>query len=231
MMIDLSTRSDEDEWMDAPGVAPDELVRTLDDLARLNARIGGHLPSIAGLEELGVNREKLTVLDVGTGDGDIPRRFADWARRREIELDVTGIELSAISAEHARRRCMTYPEIRVQQRDLFEMQEQRFDVVHASLMLHHLMGERAEEGLRRMVELSRLGVIINDLHRHPISYWGSFALLRLLSDNPMIHHDGTVSIARGFRRRELGELADRSGASNWTIRWWPLFRWQVVLEV
>lgn len=230
LLPDFSNRARIEEWMESSDVAAGRLCKTLDDLARLNDRIFGHTPSIDGIEQLMGDRRSLSVLDVGTGCGDVPRLLVDRARRRGIDIDVTAIELSQVAVEHARNRSSDYGEITVERRDLFEMTgRRRFDVVHAALMLHHLDGERAIEGLQKMWDLSRLGVVINDLHRHPVSYFGSFALLRLLSDNAMIHHDGAVSILRGFTREELLQMGHDTGAREVDVRWRPLFRWQMVL--
>lgn len=229
MIPDFSTRTHRDEWIDDPSLDPEKLQRTLDDLAALNARIGGHLPSVSGVERLAGERQKLTVLDVGTGSGDLPRILVDRARRRGVKLDVTGIDLSDAIVDHARNRAAGYPEVNFRRCDLFDLDDdETYDVVHASLMVHHLDDQQAAAGLRKMYELCRLGVVINDLHRHPVSYFGSFALLRLLSDNPIIHHDGSLSILRGFRRDELHKLAEQAGVGNTDIRWFPLFRWRLL---
>jgi SAM-dependent methyltransferase len=218
------------EKMDDPTVRQEELLAGLDGLARVNALTGGHVPSLSGVRRLGGHRERLSVLDVGTGSGDTARRLVDWARAESIDLYVRGIDRNLATVDHARRRCVAYPEVEVALEDLFHLREEdSFDVVHAALLLHHLTDDQAIEGMRAMYAASRLGVVFNDLHRHRIAYYGSRMLLPLLSTSEMVRHDGPISVLRGFVHQELVDLVARAGLPRPQIRWWPLFRWQVVI--
>lgn len=226
----FSTRSHRSELMDDPDVDPALLCQTLDDLARVNTVLGGYSPSIQGVARLSKGATSVSVLDVGTGGGDTPRRLIQWADSRNIDLSVRGIDLSPVAAEFARMQCSDFPRIHIEQCDLFSMSgSQRFDIVHAALMLHHLDDTRAIQGLQKMYELSRLGVVINDLHRHPLAYLGSRVILPVLSKNHLIRHDGSLSILRAFTRRELSTLTDEAGLPRPQIRWFPLFRWQLII--
>jgi SAM-dependent methyltransferase len=104
-LFDYSRRSREAELLDDAALDGDELARTLDELETINRLLGGHAASFAGLEELlPATPRSLSVLDVGTGCGDFPRRVSAWARRRGIEVRVRGIDLSAATVAHARAR-------------------------------------------------------------------------------------------------------------------------------
>ena len=230
MTIDFSQRSERTELMDEPTIEARELEETLEDLARVNRFFGGYSPSIRGVADLVGERRRASVLDVGTGSGDTPRRLVRWGRRHQKSFDITGIDLSPETIDYARRRSSSFDEIDFEVCDLFEMPpESSFDVVHAALMLHHLPDEDAVAGLRKMYEMSRLGVVINDLHRHPVAYAGSRMLLPVLSKNRLIRHDGPLSVLRAFRKEELETLAVRAGLPHFRIRWQPMFRWQLVI--
>ena len=227
----FTARSNRQELMDDPSIDPSILCTTLDDLARVNALLGGYPPSIDAVARLARGRRTLSVLDVGCGAGDIPRILSKWARFRGLELSIDAIEISDVAAEHARRRCADFPQIRVEATDLFDIDEERnYDIVHAALMLHHLDDEEARRGLAKMARLSRLGVVINDLHRHAVAYMGSRLVLPLLSKNRLIRHDGPLSIRRSFRAEELRRLAFRAGLPRPHLRWFPLFRWQMIIS-
>lgn len=232
MKTDFSTRSTRRELMDDPSIDEGELAKTLDDLGVVNAVLGGHRTSVAGLEELvGTHRRSLTVLDIGAGGGDLIRRLCRWAQRRGIDFYGKGIDLSPKAVRHARRRSRFYCNAEFECRDLFELPEEPvFDVVHASLLLHHLSDEEAVEGLRIMYAASRSGVVINDLHRHPVGYYGARTILPVLSRNRLVRHDGPLSILRAFRREELQQLVERAGLPPAKIRWRPMFRWQCIIE-
>ena len=233
MLPDFSKRHALAEQMEDPSLDSKRLERTLEDLADVNTAVGGYAPSLDGIGRLldAEGQRRYSILDVGSGSGDVARRIADWAERRGLDVDVTGIDLSTTTVDYARRRSRGYDNIAFEKSNLFELADNRqFDVVHAALMLHHLDGEQAVRGLRKMGALSRRGLVVNDLHRHPVNYVGSKIVLRLLSDNPIIRHDGSVSVLRSFTRRELSDLAYRAGLLDAEIRWWPLFRWQMVVR-
>ena len=78
------------EMIDGPAPLA-ELRECLSDVARLNAFFGGRLLTLVHVKRLaaGLPRGRaLTVLDVGTGGGDVPRALVRWARRvrRPIRL-------------------------------------------------------------------------------------------------------------------------------------------------
>lgn len=227
-------RSTELEWMDDPELDTAVLERTLLEIEAINRWLGGYGPSLAGLERL-LDRagptKRLRILDVGTGGADTPREMRRWAEARGIELEITGIDLSQATIDFARRRSEGLEGIELHRRDLFELPEdERFDVVHAALVLHHFVGEAAVAALRAMYARAALGVVVNDLHRHPVAWAGIGLLSRVSSRNPMLQNDAPLSVLRAFSREELYTLCRRAGLPRPSIRWRPMFRWQVVVE-
>jgi hypothetical protein len=81
-----------------------------------------------------------------------------------------------------------------------------------------------------MYERSELGVVVNDLHRHPLAWAGIHVITRVLSGNPMLRNDAPLSVLRAFRRHELLELAREAGLPEARVSWRPMFRWQMVAE-
>jgi hypothetical protein len=79
--------------------------------------------------------------------------------------------------------------------------------------------------LREMDRVSRLGIVVNDLHRHPIAYAGIWLLTRLLPVSPMVRQDGPLSVRRGFRRCDLTALFRTAGLTRPQMRWHWAFRW------
>ncbi len=229
---DFSQRSARPELMDDPVVDREELEGALDGLAMVNSLLGGNRTSIDGVERLvEPGRLALSVLDVGSGGGDFSRRLSHWANRQGIDLYAKGIDLSTQATRYARWRSRAYRDLEFEARDFFDVADDScFDIVHASLMLHHMSDEEAVQGLRKMYDISRLGVVINDLHRHPIGYLGSLVILRILSRNRLVRHDGPVSVLRGFKKDELQDLVKRAGLPEAEISWRPLFRWQCVIR-
>lgn len=227
---DFSERSDRDEWMEDPSVSNETLVETVDAVERVGQLTGGAAASITGLEQLvGPETETISILDVGTGNGSISRTFSEWGHRNGVAVEVVGIDLLPAAIRHARSRCGDLTDVHFSCADLFEIDAARhFDIVHASLVLHHFPGSDALRALDKMAELSRRGVIVNDLHRHPVHWLGAKLVVPAITRNPLAIHDGPVSVLRGFRRRELVELASRSGLSSATVEWKFPFRWLLV---
>lgn len=226
-MSAFEARSSALELMDDPGLDPDELAETLGQLAVINERLGGHATTLAGLERLvPPDLREFDVLDVGCGGGDTARAIVEWARRRGQAARVHGIDLSAVTVACARRASAGRPGLDFTTADLFDLPAgRRYDVVHAALVLHHLPDEAAAKALAKMFALSRLGLVINDLHRHPAAYHAITAAAALARANRLIRHDGPLSVLRAFRRRDLEDLAGRAGLPAVEIFWRWAFRW------
>ena len=166
---DYSARLAADELMDDPAIPAHDLREALFQLERINRWLGGHAGSLAGIARPRPrDRRNFTVLDVGTGGGDFPRRLSRWAAQHGFRIQVTGIDLSPTTVDFARARSEAWPDVDYEVADLFDMPEEtRFDIVHAALALHHFNGEAATRALRKMFSISRWGVVVNDLHRPP----------------------------------------------------------------
>jgi hypothetical protein len=86
---------------------------------------------------------------------------------------------------------------------------------------HHFGTTEAARLLTTLFALSRSGLIVNDLHRHPIAYWATKIGSSVMSRSYMVRHDGPISVQRGFTRADLVNLAAASGF-RWTLLQW---RW------
>jgi hypothetical protein len=83
--------------------------------------------------------------------------------------------------------------------------------------------------LRTLAGASRLGVVINDLHRHPLAWLGIWLMTRLFSRNRLIRHDAPLSVQRGFRPADFERLRDLPDLRGLRYRWRPLFRYLVIV--
>jgi 2-polyprenyl-3-methyl-5-hydroxy-6-metoxy-1,4-benzoquinol methylase len=217
----LRHRSEAAEWMDAPD-APG-FGAALEGLARINRLSGAAPPVLRFLERVAARHPgPLSILDVGAGGGDMLVRIADWAARRGIAVQLTGLDQSAQAAAHARARDVPARWITA---DLFA-HEGTHDVVICSLFAHHLPDPALVRFLRWIAARARLGWLISDLHRHWLPWGFVWAAVRLLRMPPMVVHDSTVSIARGFTRANWRHLLGKAGVTA-DIGWAFPFRWQV----
>ncbi len=237
-MVDLRRRGRDSEFMDRGDVGGQALVSALVELELINRFLGGHSSSTRALEQLvtsdggraapGIG--PVRVLDVGSGGSDVALAFLDWARARRVDLHVVAVDFNQQACDYVTRKTAARTGVSAVRADAFSMPfaDASFDYVHCSLFLHHFEGPEATRLLRALFALSRRGLIVNDLHRHPIAYWAVKWGSALLSRSYMVRHDGPVSVRRGFSRRELIELARSSGFRWSVLRWRWAFRYVAV---
>lgn len=109
-----------------------------------------------------------------------------------------------------------FPEIRLRrvQGPLLPYPDHSFDYVISSLFLHHLNEAEGVLLLREMARVARRGLLVNDLLRSRIACLLTAMTTRLLSDNRLTHHDGPISVLRGFRPQELRRMAATAGLAD-----------------
>lgn len=225
-MVNFRQRSTAPEQMDHATIDGDEVVQALDEIAYVNRFLGGIRATRGALKQLLPNGygRSLSLLDLGTGAADIPIALVHWARQRGIAIEITAVDFNPAICDVARARTAAYAEITVQEADVFALPfaPNAFDVVHCAMFLHHFPQPQAAEILRLMYTHCRRGIVINDLHRHPLAFYSIAWMSRLLSFSPMFQHDAPVSVLRGFQRPELHKLGEMSGLTNVRIAWrWP----------
>jgi len=228
---DFGRRSEARELIDAPDLDPEELAESLRELAFINAVLGGYGAILGALSRLVPSGcREFDVLDVGSGGGDAARRIVKWARRRGMTARVHGIDLAPDAVAYARRSDAGLPGLEFTTQNLFDLPETRkYDIVHAALVLHHLPDDAAVKALAKMYELCRWGLVINDLHRHPVAYYSIQWLTALLSKNRLIRNDAPLSVLRAFRRSCLEDLSRRATLPGPDISWRWAFRWRMIV--
>ena len=227
----LRARSSAAEIMDDAAQDFAAFSSALADLERINRMSLAYRPTLRWLDALArrTGARRMSVLDVGAGGGDMLARVADWGVRRGVAVELAALDRSPHAAAHARARHPGLP-VRWITADLFDLpSEERFDAVTCALFTHHLDDATLARFLRWMRGHARLGWFVSDLHRHPLPWATVWAGVRLLRMDPMVVHDSTVSIARGFSRLDWEGLIDRAGVSA-ELRWAFPFRWTVAGE-
>ena len=227
---DLSTRSTQTELMDDPSLGGTELEETVDHVERVNKLTFGSQASLRGIASLvPASARELSVMDIGTGNGGLARDIARWARGHSLDVRVRGIDINPDMIDYANRQCRDCDDVEFELLDLFDVQgDSSCDIVHASNMLHHLDGDLVVDALRKMRRIARRGVVIADLHRHPLPWLAMKSTIRLISGNRFVRNDAPLSVARGFTRDELDEFARRAGFEHHCVAWHMPFRWLLI---
>jgi SAM-dependent methyltransferase len=224
-MPDFSRRAIEDEWMDGADVVQDEFAACMRDLATVNTLTLARRPTLAfvGAALTAVPERRLTVLDVGFGAGDMLRALA---RRFGARLRLIGIDLNPRSEPVARAATPAGLSIEYRTGDAYALEEP-VDLVVSSLVTHHMTDAELPRFLGWMEMHSRLGWLVNDLHRHPIPYYAFSALAGAMRWHAFVRHDGPLSIARAFTRADWEERLRGAGIAGARIGWWFPFRYCV----
>lgn len=206
------------EFLDEPGVDGAVVVRSLQDVARSNALFGGRRAVLgavdAALEQLAPAREA-TLLDVGSGFGDVAEHARRLARRRGLRLATLGVELSEPLARASRAR-VGHPVVA----DAFALPlaDASVDVVTCSQVLHHFEDADAARLLAELSRVARVRVVVGDLRRSWLAAAGFWLASWPLGFHPVTRHDGVVSVLRGFTAAELAALARAAGVDAPDVR-------------
>ncbi|HEU5170486.1 MAG TPA: methyltransferase domain-containing protein [Gemmatimonadales bacterium] len=206
------------ELLDDPAAPADTVAVSLGNIARSNRWFGGTAALRYGLGRVlgGISRgSTVSLLDIGTGLGDLPRAAARWAARRGVRVEAFGLERNPVAARLARSRgfpvvigCAGTP----------PLADKSVDVVTANLVAHHFEPDSVVELFRVCDRLARIGVVICDLRRAALGVLAFRVGARLLRFDPVTVADGVTSIHRGFTRAELGGLLQRAGVRGRIVR-------------
>ena len=177
-------------------------------LRKVNRWFMGYRPTLAWLERLPPGLSKpMHIVDVGSGGGDYLRRIAGWARRRNIAVQLTGIDLNPYAARAAAEFTPKDLSIRFVTGDAMLYQlEEKIDIVVSSLMAHHLEDDEVVTLLRWMEATAKVGWLINDLERSALSCRMFGWAARLMGWHRFVRHDGPVSFRRAFREEDWVQL-------------------------
>jgi 2-polyprenyl-3-methyl-5-hydroxy-6-metoxy-1,4-benzoquinol methylase len=217
------------EAMDDPALDEAVYRRCLADLAKVNRVTFTHQPTLGWLERATKSwppGARITVLDVGYGQGDLLRAVAAWAARRGFVADLAGIDLNPRAAAVARAGAAD-PKIDYRTGDVFAAAlPQRPDFIVTSQFTHHLTEADILRLLGWMEAQARCGWHVADLHRHKAAYHLFPLLARAMRWHPIVRRDGQISIARSFIRADWERLLAAADLRA-EIHWHLLFRYTV----
>lgn len=236
-MINFSNkyRSQQVEIMDDLDFQGEEMKNVLGDLKKVNKWLGGNSITLDGVEKLlaGHSRkDRIIILDIGCGDGELLRKCAEYAKKNNLKIDCIGIDFNENILEYAENQSKGFPNITFQKVDAFLEEEliPNCDIAVCTLFLHHFNNEKIEALLKVLLRKVNKGIVINDLQRSN----SAFNLFKLVSNlflkTKTAKHDGLVSIARGFKKSELENISKKIPNQKSEIHWRWAFRYQWILK-
>jgi 2-polyprenyl-3-methyl-5-hydroxy-6-metoxy-1,4-benzoquinol methylase len=189
------------EHLDDPTTDPALRERSLQDIGRANLLLGGAWAVLSEvrrvLPSLGPDG---TLLDVGTGLGDIPAHARRVAARRGVRLTTFGVD-EAETLARATRGLLDGSVCADARRLPFA--DDCVDVVTCSQVLHHFEDAEIPAVLCEMQRVARRAVIVSDIRRSWLAAAGFWLATWPMGFHPVSRHDGVVSVLRGFTPREL----------------------------
>ncbi len=231
----FKSRSNQIELMDDPTLRGDALQQNLEELEQVNIWLGGYAIILDTLEHLHIAgffkaAKPIRIVDVGCGGGDTLRCVARWARKQNLKLELIGLDFNDFMLEYCERKSQDYPEIQWQKMDIFNpsFANERYDLAICSLFCHHFSHQELVSIFKSLRQNCDIGFVINDLHRHPLAYYGIKFLTRVFRGSYLVQHDAPLSVLRAFKHKELKALMAESGINRYYLAWRWAFRFRLL---
>ncbi|GAA2114251.1 class I SAM-dependent methyltransferase [Kocuria atrinae] len=218
---------DEPELMDDPNCDPVALDNTYRLFGVINPMVASWRPVYRrwirpAIRSASLEGRTPTLLDVGSGGGDVASSLSRWTRRDGLDLAITAIDpdprAHAWSSAHDNGAGVEY---RAQSTAELVTAGERFDVVVSNHVLHHLSPSELSALLADTSALTRSVAVHNDLRRSRAAwllYW--LGTLPLIRARTFARFDGLLSVRRSYRRDELVEALP----ATWRVRQQCFFR-------
>lgn len=234
MFINTNKRSNKTEIMDDFALEGEVLRDALDKIASINQLLGGNLLTLHSVQKLVHSlprQQEITIVDVGCGNGDMLRVLADYGLKNNYNFKLIGIDANNFTINHAQKLSEKYKNISFQCEDVFgkPFDEIKYDIILCTLTLHHFKNKEIIQLMSVFYANSKVGIVINDLHRSALAYRLFQVLCFVFQLNSMSREDGLTSILRGFKKEDLVEISKKLKFNNYTIQWKWAFRYQWII--
>ena len=219
------------EMMDRDQPVSAELERDLKRIRQLNRWFGSYRLVLGFVRDWIKPADKLRIVDLATGSGDIPRLIVDYARKISATVEMDALDRQPATLEIARRLSADYPEISYREANVLEWNPiEAYDITICTLALHHFSDEDAVRLLGRCRQLSKRFVLVSDLRRGFSLVAGVYVLTALIFREPMTRYDARLSARRAFSFFETRDLAVRAGWQDFGHKKFCVGRQAVWLE-
>jgi 2-polyprenyl-3-methyl-5-hydroxy-6-metoxy-1,4-benzoquinol methylase len=217
-------RSYDPEILDDFSIQDERVDNALKELKTINSFLGGNAISHEGIKTFYNNSDALTILDVGSGSSDIL-----------ISIKKKTKNLNLFSLDKNQRSCVYLKEhskdIKVICGDVLHLPfDAPFDIIHASLFLHHFREEELKDIITSLLVISNKGIVINDLRRSIFAWVGIKILTLLFSRSKEVKNDGPLSVRKGFIKKDWTDILNIVSPERYVIKRRWAFRWLIVIH-
>lgn len=215
--IDLSRRNNLTQLMDSADTDFETFRACLVDLSKVNYLTLAYRPTQRFFEHLAISGRlpadrSITVVDVGSGFGDMVRKIDRWAVRRGFKVDLTGVDQNPLSVRAAEEVTALGRPIRFVTANIFAYQPpSQVDIVISSLMTHQMGDTSLIRFLSWMEANAAIGWFVNDLRRSALAYHLFYVTSRVFGFHEFVRNDGPISIACAFEVADWRRLLDSAG--------------------
>lgn len=201
-----------------------EIAESLIDLRYINRWFGGMRTTTELLREVArkIGCRKLSLLEVGAGNGDLPFAAQRILAERGIGLQVTLLDRVCSHLPRGSAASVAGDALRLPFRD------DTFDVVSCSLLAHHFEPETLVKFAAESLRVARQAVLINDLVRSRL-HLSLVYLGLLLFRSRITWHDAPASVRRAYTCEEMRGVLANAGARKIQVSRHYLFRMGVLL--
>ena len=220
----LRHRSTDPELMDDLDYKGEDLGVTLKELDFINRWLGGDRISMSAFRTMFRSHNIKTIADLGCGSGT----FLKKVQEKFPGISCSGVDANPAIIDFAKR---TYTGIEFICQNIQDpaLIKRKFDVIHCCLFLHHFSNEKLADLFKSFKDQAKVGIIVNDLHRHYFAYYAIKFLTGIFSKSRLVKHDAKLSVRRGFKRKDLIGILDAAGITDYQLKWKWAFRWQLII--
>ena len=216
-------RSYDPEILDDFSIQDERIDSALKELNIINSLLGGNRISRKGIKMFHAKLNTLTILDVGSGASDILLEI----KKKFKNLNIYGLDMNQRTCLYLKKYST---DVKVICGDVLNLPfDIPFDIIHASLLLHHFKEEEIKRILISLLKLCNKGIVINDLRRSIVAWLGIKVLTSLFSRSKEVKSDGPLSVKRGFIKKDWTELLNNICLDSYKIKRKWAFRWLIVI--
>jgi 2-polyprenyl-3-methyl-5-hydroxy-6-metoxy-1,4-benzoquinol methylase len=234
---DFSRRSTQTELTDDLTLEGDASIKNMQELEAVNYWLGGKATLISAFNKIyqkyphSFKNRKTVIADLGCGGGDLLRDIRDWAKDKELNVDLIGIDANPSTIKCAVKNTREFNDIQFKTANVLsgDVNTIQFDVVCLNSFCHHLSDLALVALLKQLNKQTSIAIVINDLHRHWFAYLSIKWLAQLLNFSYLSKHDGPMSVLRAFQKHELVDFLKLANIDCYQIRWRWAFRWEIII--
>lgn len=199
-------RIEAEELLDEHDAPLDDVQRSLRDLRRINAYLGGTRAFRRLVARMVPPDRAFDILDLGTGTSDLLEALPN-ARRYGLDFKIAHLLYGRALASVLVHRIAG---------DAFHLpfRDASFDLVTSSHFFHHFSPDENTAILRDALRVARIGVAVTDTRRHV----APLAFVRLLGLTPLAgritRYDAPASVMQGYTLAEARAVAARAGGRD-----------------